>query len=374
VWVAARGHGSAQLAELLTGMVMVNATRTISWGDGTAGEPGDDETALGIVTYIMLAGLFFGLAATVEMGQFRSRFKEKKGIVCGLACQFLIVPCLGYASTQIFDLDPIYGVTLIILCSSPGGSYSNWWCSMFNADLALSVAMTTCSTFVAMVMLPINTVLYTKLAYDGEEDVDLDWPALIASLGVTIGGITFGLVMGAKFPAKRSKFNAFGQLSGIGLMIVSAIFSSKKDPIWNREACVSLLVSLLPLVCPLSLATALSQIGCWSGWLAGCGLQELLWCHVPAVRRRDLHLAGRHLAARAAGAAAVATFLAAVLTEICLCNVCSCQEILRRNGRGQSPQRMAVVIETACVRPLAAPPPLSRPLPPCPAALRLPTL
>jgi pyruvate dehydrogenase kinase 2/3/4 len=28
--------------------------------------------------------------------------------------------------------------------------------------------------------------------------------------------------------------------------------------------------------------------------------------------------------------------LAAVLTEIYLCGVCSCQEILRRNGRGQS--------------------------------------
>jgi hypothetical protein len=41
--------------------------------------------------------------------------------------------------------------------------------------------------------------------------------------------------------------------------------------------------------------------------------------------------------ARAAcGAAAVASFLAAVLTEIYLCGVCSCQEILRRNGRGQS--------------------------------------
>jgi pimeloyl-ACP methyl ester carboxylesterase len=38
------------------------------------------------------------------------------------------------------------------------------------------------------------------------------------------------------------------------------------------------------------------------------------------------------------GAAAVASFLAAVLTRIYLCSVCSCQEILRRNGRGQSPR------------------------------------
>jgi hypothetical protein len=38
----------------------------------------------------------------------------------------------------------------------------------------------------------------------------------------------------------------------------------------------------------------------------------------------------------AAGAADGASFSKVVLTEIYLCNVCSCQEILRRNGRGQS--------------------------------------
>jgi predicted Na+-dependent transporter len=68
-----------------------------------------DNTALGIATYIMLGVLFFGLAATVETGQFRSKFKECKGIACGLCCQFFIVPALGYASTQIFDLDAVYG-------------------------------------------------------------------------------------------------------------------------------------------------------------------------------------------------------------------------------------------------------------------------
>jgi hypothetical protein len=39
---------------------------------------------------------------------------------------------------------------------------------------------------------------------------------------------------------------------------------------------------------------------------------------------------------RQAGTAAVASFLAAALTEIYLCDVCSCQDILRRNGRGQT--------------------------------------
>jgi hypothetical protein len=38
-------------------------------------------------------------------------------------------------------------------------------------------------------------------------------------------------------------------------------------------------------------------------------------------------------------AAGVSSVLAAVLTEIDLCGVYSCQEILRRNGRGQTRRR-----------------------------------
>jgi hypothetical protein len=60
----------------------------------------------------------------------------------------------------------------------------------------------------------------------------------------------------------------------------------------------------------------------------------------PGVRRRirlqNSVEAGHRDQRPALGAAAVASFWAAVLTEIYLWGVCSCQEILRRNGRGQS--------------------------------------
>ena len=91
------------------------------------------------VTQGLLGLLFFGLSATVEVGAFKSKFSEKRGLACGACCQFFVVPALGFAATQLFDLPVHYGVTLLVLCSSPGGSYSNWWCSMFNADLTLSV-------------------------------------------------------------------------------------------------------------------------------------------------------------------------------------------------------------------------------------------
>eukprot|EP00957_Ditylum_brightwellii_P066894 5076933-Ditylum_brightwellii.AAC.1 len=61
------------------------------------------------------------------------------------------------------------GVTLLIVTASPGGSYSNWWCSLFNADLALSVAMTALSTLLSAIFLPANLLLYAYFAYGKEE-------------------------------------------------------------------------------------------------------------------------------------------------------------------------------------------------------------
>jgi predicted Na+-dependent transporter len=46
-----------------------------------------------------------------------------------------------------------------------GGSFSNWWCSVFNVDLALSVALTTISTACSVFMLPLNLFVYARLAY-----------------------------------------------------------------------------------------------------------------------------------------------------------------------------------------------------------------
>ena len=142
---------------------------------------------LAVVTNVLLFMLFLGLAATVDVSEFRGKFKAPRAIIAGMCCQFGIVPALGYLSTQLFRLDAVLGVTLLILCSSPGGTYSNWWCSIGNADLALSVAMTTMSTLVSMIMLPVNTLIYIQMAYGSE--VSLDWFSLMTTLLIAICAI-----------------------------------------------------------------------------------------------------------------------------------------------------------------------------------------
>ena len=51
--------------------------------------------------------------------------------------KFVVLPLLGFILVNVLALPHDIGIILLVTTSSPGGSYSNWWCSMMNADLAL---------------------------------------------------------------------------------------------------------------------------------------------------------------------------------------------------------------------------------------------
>lgn len=82
------------------------------------------------------------------------------------------------------------------------------WCSLFNADLALSVTMTGISTLLSVVLLPINLMFYANMAYSDNVVSMLDWTAVFMSLGIVIGGIGLGRVASHYFESHQFHLNA----------------------------------------------------------------------------------------------------------------------------------------------------------------------
>jgi len=122
-----------------------------------------------VATKVLLFVLVAGLSATVDLQlMWRNRWRFPRGIAATLTCQFLLLPLLGFAAVRAFNLRRVEGVMLIVLTSSPGGTFSNWWCSVLNGDLALSVAATAISNVVAIATLPANVILYLGASYGTE--------------------------------------------------------------------------------------------------------------------------------------------------------------------------------------------------------------
>ena len=160
---------------------------------------------LDVLSQVLLFGLVFGMSATVDINNMREQVKNRNAILSGVLLQFGVLPFLGFCVVRFMNLSHGMGITLLVVTSSPGGSYSNWWCSLFNADLALSVTMTAISTIVSCLTLPANLLLYARFSYGDDIVHSLDWTALFVSLAIVISGITLGLFCSAR--VHSHKFN-----------------------------------------------------------------------------------------------------------------------------------------------------------------------
>ena len=175
---------------------------------------------------------YFCMSATVDVDSLVRQLKNKYAIFMGCLMQFGIMPFLGYVvciSLQKHGLNGAMGITLLIVLASPGGSFSNLWVSVFNADLSLSVAMTTISTVLSCFFLPFNLSLYAHAAYGQQGDLlnGIDFTAIFVSLGIVVGGIFLGLLCRWKIksPKLAKVANALGSISGVGLIIFSILLS-----------------------------------------------------------------------------------------------------------------------------------------------------
>jgi predicted Na+-dependent transporter len=142
-----------------------NATTTTT----TISSSTSHATLSAVGSNVLLFVLVFGLSATVQYPALRRELHNKRALAVGLGMQFLVLPLFGFlavllmTATSSSHFTQAMGISLLVVVSSPGGSFANWYCSLFNAELALSVALTTFSSLLSVGFLPANLFLYTYL-------------------------------------------------------------------------------------------------------------------------------------------------------------------------------------------------------------------
>jgi bile acid transporter len=113
---------------------------------------------------VMMMVIMLGMGASMTPRDFRIAFRKPKGILVGLLSQFAVMPFLGFALAMLLGLPPALVVGLILIACMPGGTTSNIFAYFSKGVLALSIMMTTVSTLVAVVMVPLLLSFYGGLA------------------------------------------------------------------------------------------------------------------------------------------------------------------------------------------------------------------
>jgi BASS family bile acid:Na+ symporter len=104
-----------------------------------------------------LATIMLGMGLTLSLDDFRNVASMPGAVAAGVAAQYLVMPLIGWASATVFALPTPLAVGVILVACCPGGTASNVVCYLAGADVALSVVLTTISTFAAIVMTPLLT-------------------------------------------------------------------------------------------------------------------------------------------------------------------------------------------------------------------------
>ncbi|MDC3132880.1 bile acid:sodium symporter family protein [Flavobacteriaceae bacterium] len=104
-----------------------------------------------------LGGIMLGMGLNLEWVDFKQVAKTPLWVTLGLVLQFTVMPLLGWGLSTLFQLPPYFAVGVILVSCCPGGTASNVIAYLANANVALSVAMTTCSTIGAIVLTPFLT-------------------------------------------------------------------------------------------------------------------------------------------------------------------------------------------------------------------------
>lgn len=154
--------------------------------------------ALPVVLFIIMIGI--GLSTRLE--DFKALIKFPKATILGLVSQIVLLPIIALTIGWIFSYstEVVLGLLLLSLC--PSGTGSNIITKMVKGNLALSVSLTTISSFKSLITIPLFLSLYLAEVEGLSAQIDdLPYGQIISKVfALTIIPTALGVLIAEKYP------------------------------------------------------------------------------------------------------------------------------------------------------------------------------
>ncbi len=187
---------------------------------------------------IALGTIMLAMGLTLTFADYRALAHMPRALAIGVVGQFAIMPLTGYAVARLVGLEQGLAVGLILVASCPGGTASNIVSYLARGNVALSVAMTMCSTLAAVALTPLLTGALAG-AY-----VDIDrWALFRDMVAVVLVPVVAGTLISEFLPGVAKRVGEWLPLVAavIVVLIVGGIVGGSRDLI--REHAEKLLLA-----------------------------------------------------------------------------------------------------------------------------------
>lgn len=189
-----------------------------------------------------LGVIMLGMGVTLSAGDFARVLRTPRPILLGFLAQFSIMPLLGWAIAMAFRLPTELAVGLILVSCCPGGTASNVVTYIARANLALSLLMTMCSTFGAIVLTP----LLTKWLVGERLPVDA-WGLFASTVQVVLLPVLAGLVLHHLAPKLVERVTPIAPLVSVVViaLICAYVIGKNADLVLEHGAQITAAVATL---------------------------------------------------------------------------------------------------------------------------------
>lgn len=161
-----------------------------------------------VLLALMIFLIMFGMGSSLTVKDFKTVARYPRGVIIGFLSQFGLMPFFAFSLAIFLDLDPAYAIAIILVGCLPGGTTSNMFAYFSKGSVALSIAMTTASTILALALMPLLLEFYTSgftqqitesMQADGS-DAEFVIPTtnIISSLVLVLVPVGLGMFLRAK--------------------------------------------------------------------------------------------------------------------------------------------------------------------------------
>lgn len=172
-----------------------------------------------VMIVLILVSIMFSMGCHIKLSEFWSHLRRPFGIVVGMLSQFVMMPLIAFGLISAMRLNGLYAIGMLVIGCCPGGAVSNIFAYFCDGDVPLSIAMTLCSTVLAMGMMPLNMLLYGQYVDTG--DIVIPYSRMATSLVVVSVPAGFGILFNWFFPKISPYITKWGSSLG-GLLIVAS--------------------------------------------------------------------------------------------------------------------------------------------------------
>ncbi|XP_010214864.1 PREDICTED: sodium/bile acid cotransporter [Tinamus guttatus] len=201
------------------------------------------DKALSAILIVVLFIIMVSLGCTMEITKITTHLRKPKGIAIAIMAQYGVMPLTAFALGKLFQLGAMESLAILICGCCPGGNLSNIFSLALKGDMNLSIVMTTCSTVLAIGLMPLLLYLYSRGLYEGDLESKVPYKGIIISLVLMLIPCAIGIILNEKKPQytgfviKVSLSDTFRSLRKLKLLyVLSAAF--KLNDRCRRTVCM----------------------------------------------------------------------------------------------------------------------------------------